>query len=103
MEMLAVLSGRSHWVHTAVAVANQQECAVKYLPEVVFREISSQECKIYWETGEPIEKAGGYAIQGYGARICRVFFRELQRCCRSANRTHISTFAKVWCADLELR
>lgn len=74
MEMLAVLSGRSHWVHTAVAVANQQECAVKIsTTEVVFREISSQECKIYWETGEPIEKAGGYAIQGYGAVFVESF------------------------------
>ena len=68
MEMLAVLSGRSHWVYTAVAVATQQDCAVKIsTTEVVFREISSQECKIYWETGKPIDKAGGYAIQGFGA------------------------------------
>ena len=66
--MLALLSGKSHQVHTAVAVANQQDCLLQMsTTEVVFREISSQECKIYWETGEPIEKAGGYAIQGYGA------------------------------------
>ena len=74
MEMLAALSGRSHWVHTAVAVANQQECAVKIsTTEVIFRELSSQECKIYWETGEPSDKAGSYAIQGYGAVFVESF------------------------------
>jgi septum formation protein len=35
--------------------------------EVVFRELAKQECLSYWETGEPGDKAGGYAIQGLGA------------------------------------
>ena len=32
-----------------------------------FRKISPEECAAYWETGEPRDKAGGYAIQGLGA------------------------------------
>jgi septum formation protein len=35
--------------------------------EVNFRQLSTQECLNYWETGEPCDKAGSYAIQGYGA------------------------------------
>ena len=34
---------------------------------VLFRKISPEECVAYWETGEPRDKAGGYAIQGLGA------------------------------------
>jgi septum formation protein len=34
---------------------------------VCFRKISAEECAAYWETGEPRDKAGGYAIQGLGA------------------------------------
>ena len=72
MEMLAALSGKSHWVHTAVAVVNRQDCAVLIsTTEVEFRKISEQECLSYWETGEPCDKAGGYAIQGLGAVFVR--------------------------------
>jgi septum formation protein len=34
---------------------------------VRFRNITCEECAAYWESGEPRDKAGGYAIQGYGA------------------------------------
>jgi septum formation protein len=34
---------------------------------VRFRELSADECSIYWDTGEPCDKAGAYAIQGYAA------------------------------------
>ena len=68
MDMLGALSGKSHWVHTAVAVAYQGDFALQISStEVVFRKLSKQECLIYWETGEPIDKAGSYAIQGYGS------------------------------------
>lgn len=68
MDMLGALSGKSHWVHTAVAVAYQGGFALQISStKVVFRKLSKQECLIYWETGEPIDKAGSYAIQGYGS------------------------------------
>jgi septum formation protein len=68
MQMLAALSGKSHWVYTAVAVGNKRDYSVVMsATEVNFRQLSAQECLNYWETGEPCDKAGSYAIQGYGA------------------------------------
>ena len=40
---------------------------------VTFRAISDQEILSYWQTGEPKDKAGGYAIQGYGS----IFVKEI--------------------------
>ncbi len=68
VDMLATLSGRSHWVHTGVAVVSAADEAVTTSStEVWFREISVAERHEYWATGEPVDKAGGYAIQGFGA------------------------------------
>jgi septum formation protein len=68
MQMLAALSGKSHWVYTAVAVGNKQDClVVMSTTEVVLKKLTRQECLDYWDTGEPSDKAGSYAIQGYGA------------------------------------
>lgn len=68
LEMLTALSGRSHQVLTAVAVGNTQRCLLSMSKtEVIFRQITMQECLSYWATGEPKDKAGSYAIQGYGA------------------------------------
>lgn len=66
--MLRLLSGRSHAVLTAVAVTGPTgllETCVS--TRVVMREISAAECAAYWRTGEPADKAGGYAIQGFAA------------------------------------
>ena len=66
--MLARLSGRSHLVLSAVALMNATQKAVKIsISEVTFRPLSEQEIAAYWATGEPVDKAGGYAIQGKGA------------------------------------
>jgi septum formation protein len=66
--MLGALSGRTHEVMTAVALdaggAMQVELSVS---RVSFRQISAEECRAYWLTGEPADKAGGYAIQGLAA------------------------------------
>lgn len=68
MAMLAALSGNTHQVLTAVAMGNKQRCLVKLSStDVKFRDIDSKECLDYWNTGEPCDKAGGYAIQGLGA------------------------------------
>jgi len=66
--MLRLLSGRTHQVLTAVALATQSGLAPRLSrSEVTFRAIGVAEARDYWDTGEPHDKAGGYAIQGYGA------------------------------------
>jgi septum formation protein len=68
LAMLGRLSGRSHGVLTAVAVADARGVDLRLSVSTVrFRDLSSQECVAYWETGEPCDKAGGYAIQGAAA------------------------------------
>lgn len=66
--MLMRLSGRTHDVLTAVALVTN-EGVFERLSEsrVTFRALQPQECGAYWDTGEPRDKAGGYAIQGLGA------------------------------------
>ncbi|HEY7772964.1 MAG TPA: Maf family protein [Marinagarivorans sp.] len=67
-KMLSLLSGQTHRVHTAVALAcNDQVATVLVTSEVTFREIGASEAARYWATGEPQDKAGGYGIQGLGA------------------------------------
>jgi nucleoside triphosphate pyrophosphatase len=66
--MLRLLSGRTHAVLTAVAVASAQGVMSRVsASEVTFREIGAAEAREYWRSSEPVDKAGGYAIQGYGA------------------------------------
>jgi septum formation protein len=66
--MLESLAGRTHQVLTAVALATGQGVAVRVnCSSVRFRNIERAQIEAYWETGEPRDKAGGYAIQGYGA------------------------------------
>ncbi len=66
--MLHSLSGRVHDVLTAVALAVDADVAVMVsTSEVRFCPLTLEECEAYWETGEPRDKAGGYAIQGRGA------------------------------------
>ena len=66
--MLAALSGRSHRVLTAIVLANRCACEVRLVDsEVEFRSIDASEAQAYWDSGEPRDKAGGYAIQGWGA------------------------------------
>ncbi len=66
--MLGALSGKSHEVLTAVALATARGVELRVnISTVSFRNITRPEMEAYWETGEPRDKAGGYAIQGYGA------------------------------------
>ena len=68
--MVKRLSGRSHTVCTGIAVAHggRIESAVEQV-EVTFRALSDAEIAAYVETGEPMDKAGAYGIQGWGATI----------------------------------
>ena len=67
-QMLRALGGRTHEVLTAVAVATAQGLISRTSrSEVTFRAISGAEARDYWATGEPHDKAGGYAIQGAAA------------------------------------
>ena len=68
--MLRMLSGREHTVITAVAVSRGKKLrsAVEEV-RVKFRRISGDEIDAYIATGEPMDKAGAYGIQGYGATI----------------------------------
>jgi len=66
--MLARLSGRSHRVLTAVALRTAAGLEVALSDsEVWFRTIDAAEAISYWDSGEPKDKAGGYAIQGLAA------------------------------------
>lgn len=68
LAMLASLSGREHQVLTAVALGDGQRMHSLYVASTVrFRAISADEAQRYWASGEPVDKAGGYAIQGLGA------------------------------------
>lgn len=68
LAMMATLSARTHRVLTAVALTDGRGTAIRLSStEVTFRPVSQQEALRYWHTGEPEGKAGGYAIQGFGA------------------------------------
>ena len=68
LQMLALLSNRSHRVCTGVSLVSGNRSASRLsVTEVSFREIELKEAQAYWETGEPQGKAGAYAIQGLGA------------------------------------
>lgn len=69
-EMLRQLSGQTHQVMTAIALTdglNMVQSLV--ISDVTFRMIDEQEIADYWCSGEPVDKAGGYAIQGLGGRF----------------------------------
>ena len=65
--MWHAMSNRCHEILTAVAVVNDQRTeSVVTSTSVWFRAISEAEMAYYWDTGEPQDKAGAYAIQGIG-------------------------------------
>ena len=67
-EMLLSLSDNHHQVLSSVAIVNGEKSAVLVSEtKVWFRTVSEAECLAFWRTGEPEDKAGAYAIQGYGA------------------------------------
>ncbi|HHH35236.1 MAG TPA: septum formation inhibitor Maf [Gammaproteobacteria bacterium] len=72
LAMLALLSGRIHRVHTGVCLlAGGRLRSRLSVSTVWFRRLSADEMRAYWDTGEPRDKAGGYAVQGRGAAFIR--------------------------------
>ena len=68
--MLRELSGRRHFVYTGVAVVHGEDVWTEVAAtEVVIRILSDEEIAAYVATGEPLDKAGAYAIQGRGALL----------------------------------
>ncbi len=69
-EMLSALSGREHTVYTGVAVKRGENLLVEHeATQVRFRPLTEREIDLYIQTGEPMDKAGSYGIQGYGALL----------------------------------
>jgi septum formation protein len=67
--MLRALSGRTHQVHTGIAVVSSSAQRIHVeTTNVVFREISEEELATYLASGDSLDKAGAYGIQGYAAR-----------------------------------
>ena len=67
LAMLDALSGRGHKVLTGVALRGPNGTSTALSEtDVYFREISRDEALAYWQSGEPHDKAGAYAIQGLG-------------------------------------
>jgi len=68
MAMLMRLAGRSHQVATAVALAGGARHMTRLsISRVSLAALTPAQCAAYWDSGEPQDKAGGYAIQGRAA------------------------------------
>lgn len=66
-QMLKSLSGRSHKVITAVSIAGERQASAVIETKVSFRPLSTDDINAYCSSGEPMGKAGAYAIQGLAA------------------------------------
>lgn len=70
LAMYRRLSGRSHQVMTALCLMDGARSAIDIsVTEVQFRPLSEELMARYWHTGEGLDKAGGYGIQGLGAAL----------------------------------
>ena len=68
IEMLMSLSGHTHQVMSGLALVDENRQKTRINTSLVtFRDLSKAECEAYWHTGEPVDKAGSYAIQGRAA------------------------------------
>lgn len=68
--MLKFLRGRAHGVHTGIALFYRRKMlSATDSSTVYFKDCSDEEIKAYVESGEPMDKAGAYGIQGLGGRL----------------------------------
>jgi septum formation protein len=73
-EMLIALSAKTHQVYSAISLRGKQHWQRVNVTDVTFRALKPSEIEAYWQTGEPCDKAGGYAIQGLGS----IFIQSIQ-------------------------
>jgi len=66
LAMLRQLSGKMHRVYSAVSLRGREHGQAVSITEVTFRALTEGEITAYWQSGEPVDKAGSYAIQGLG-------------------------------------
>jgi septum formation protein len=70
--MLMSLSDKQHQVITAVSICYHQRCETRVSTSIVeFGSIDERTALRYWQTGEPVDKAGAYGIQGLGGVFAR--------------------------------
>ncbi|WP_394754234.1 Maf family protein [Crenothrix sp.] len=67
LSMLRQLSGATHQVYTSISLRGNEHSQMVSITEVTFKPLTDAELERYWHTGEPLDKAGSYAIQGLGA------------------------------------
>lgn len=66
LAMLRQLSGKMHRVYSAISLRGREHGQAVSITEVTFRALTEDEIAAYWQSGEPVDKAGSYAIQGLG-------------------------------------
>lgn len=77
VRMLRLLAGRSHWVYTGISLRSTATSVVDYAgTEVTFSDLDDREIAEYVRSGEPLDKAGAYAIQGLASK----FVLEIRGC-----------------------
>lgn len=67
LAMLTQLSGKTHQVYSAISLRGREHSQAVSITDVTFRRLTKQEILDYLHSGEPLDKAGSYAIQGMGS------------------------------------
>lgn len=67
LAMLTQLSGKTHQVYSAISLRGREHHQAVSITDVTFRRLTKQEILDYLLSGEPVDKAGSYAIQGMGS------------------------------------
>lgn len=65
--MLTLLSGKTHQVYSAISLRGNEHDQAVSITDVTFKQLTEREIMAFWQSGEPLDKAGGYAIQGMGS------------------------------------
>lgn len=74
-QMLTTLSGNTHSVYTGTCIINGRNEQIFFeKTDVTFWELAEEEIDRYIRTGEPLDKAGSYGIQGYGATLVKSIY-----------------------------